>query len=276
MSAIDGVREGRRVQAVIFDWAGTTIDHGSRAPAGAFRALFARHGIEATIAEAREPMGQHKRDHIAAMLAMPAIAAQWTARHGGAATAEDIEALFQEFIPLQLEALPGFLDIIPGVPETVSALRARGIKIGATTGYNEEMMAMCAGAAERAGYAPDVSVAVTDVPAGRPAPWMALRAAMLLGVYPMDRIVKVGDTVADVEEGLNAGMWTVAVTRTGNEVGLSREEAEMMPAPELAALIAQAEAKLRAAGAHYIIESAADVLAVIEAINGRLERGDRP
>lgn len=264
------------LKAVIFDWAGTTIDHGSRAPAGAFQALFRNHGVETTIAQARGPMGMHKRDHIATMLAMPEIAAQWMAAHGAPSTEGDLEALFEEFIPLQMEALPHFLDLIPGIPAMAGQLRERGLKIGATTGYNEAMMALCQEAARQAGYVPDVSVAASQVPAGRPAPWMAVKAAMDMQVYPFSAIVKVGDTVTDVEEGLNGGMWTIGVTRTGNEVGLSLEEAETMAPAELESYVRQAEAKLREAGAHYVVESAADIVPILDEIDGRLAHGEHP
>jgi phosphonoacetaldehyde hydrolase len=264
------------LKAVIFDWAGTTIDHGSRAPAGAFQALFRNHGVEATIAQARGPMGMHKRDHIAAMLAAPEIATQWQRVHGALPTEGDLDALFEEFVPLQMEALPHFLDLIPGIPAMVARLRKRGLHIGATTGYNAAMMALCQEAARQAGYAPDVSVAASEVPAGRPAPWMAVKVAMNLQVYPFSAIVKVGDTVTDIEEGLNAGMWTIGVTRTGNEVGLSLEDVETMESTELRALIHEAETRLRAAGAHYVVESAADIVPVVEAIDEQLSRGARP
>lgn len=275
MSSIRSPYRGS-LKAVIFDWAGTTVDHGSRAPAGAFQTLFRNHGVEASIAQARGPMGMHKRDHIAAMLAMPEIASQWIAGHGAASTEGDLDALFDEFIPLQMEALPHFLDIIPGIPAMASALRERGLKIGATTGYNEAMMALCQGAAKEAGYAPDVSVAASQVPAGRPAPWMAVKAAMEMQVYPWEAIVKVGDTVTDIEEGLNAGMWTIGVTRTGNEVGLSLDEVTSMDVTALAALVSRADDKLRAAGAHYVVESAADILPVLDAIEVRLAAGEKP
>ena len=63
------------VQAVIFDLSGTVLDYGSRGPVVAFIELFARHGVEVTAAEARKPMGTHKRDHIWAMMTDPDISA---------------------------------------------------------------------------------------------------------------------------------------------------------------------------------------------------------
>jgi phosphonoacetaldehyde hydrolase len=264
------------VKAVIFDWAGTMVDYGCMAPAGAFRELFARHGMQATNEEARGPMGMHKRDHIETMLRMPALARQWQEAHGRASTDADVEALFQEFIPMQLEVLPNYCDLIPGAVETAAALRARGIKIGGTTGYNEAMMQICLNAAAKAGYVPDTSVAVTMVPAGRPAPWMAVQAAMNLQIHPFESIVKVGDTVTDVQEGLNAGMWAVAVVQTGNEIGMPLAEFQALSATEQAQRLRDAADKLASAGAHYVINGVEELLPVIDAINARLARGERP
>jgi phosphonoacetaldehyde hydrolase len=116
------------------------------------------------------------------------------------------------------------------------------------------------------GYEPDSVVCSTDVPAGRPAPWMVYQNMMNTGVYPAAAVVKVGDTIADVLEGLNAGVWTVGVTRTGNEVGLTEEQAAQAAPEELAALMETAEERLRAAGADYVIAGLEEVPGVIEKI----------
>ena len=78
-----------QLQAVLFDWAGTTVDYGSRAPAQVFQEIFRRSGVEITVAEAREPMGRAKRDHIATVLAMPRVASAWQQAHGAPATDAD-------------------------------------------------------------------------------------------------------------------------------------------------------------------------------------------
>jgi phosphonoacetaldehyde hydrolase len=254
------------VKAVIFDWAGTTVDFGCCAPAAVFLEVFRRKGIKVSLEEARGPMGMHKRDHIRVMAEMPRIAAQWEARYGRRPTEDDIDGMFSEFLPLQMDAISRHADVIPGVIETVAGLRERGIKIGSTTGYNAEMMSVLVPEAKRAGYEPDVTVCVSDVPAGRPAPWMALEAAKRLGVYPMRAIVKVGDTVADIHEGLNAGMWSVGVVEHGNEVGLSRGEFESLSAAERKSRCSAARARLTDAGADFVIERTADLPDLIDKI----------
>ena len=258
------------VRAVIFDWAGTTVDYGSRAPVAAFTELFRRQGVTVTEEEARRPMGAHKKEHIRQMLAMESVANRWRQVHGAQPSPDDLESLYGEFIPLQTEAIKLHADVIPRTLETVRILRECGIKIGSTTGYTREMMAPLLEASAQGGYSPDSVVCADEVPAGRPAPWMALQSAMRLGVYPVSACVKVGDTVADIAEGLNAGMWTVGITKTGNELGLSQAEVEALPGGELANRLATASERLLEAGAHYTIEGLAELPAVIDAINRRL------
>lgn len=264
------------VEAVIFDWAGTVVDYGSRAPAGAFVEVFRRHGVDISIPEARGPMGAEKRTHVAELLANPAIAARFEKAHGHAPGEADIDAIYRDFIPLQIGVLKDFAELIPGTAETAAWLRGRGVKIAGNTGYNTEMSAVNETLAAGQGYAPDVCVAASDVPRGRPAPDMALKCALDLGVGAVRRCVKVDDTVPGILEGLNAGMWTVGVTVSGNEVGLSRAEWEALPAAEQAKLRAAATRRLAEAGAHYVIDSVADLPAVIETIERRLAAGDRP
>lgn len=264
-----------RVKAVIFDWAGTTVDFGCCAPAAVFIEVFRRKGIEVTLEQARGPMGMHKRDHIRILTQLGPIAEQWSATYGRRPTEEDVEAMFAEFVPLQVEAIANHADIIPGVLETVSALRARGIKIGSTTGYNAEMMAVLTPLAAKAGYTPDCMVCVSDVKEGRPAPDMALEAAKRLGVAP-SLCVKVGDTVADIKEGLNAGMWSIGVVDHGNEVGLSKAEFEALAPLELAARRRRAQRTLVHAGAHYVANTIRDVPTCIDTVNKRLASGDQP
>jgi len=264
------------LKAVILDWAGTIVDYGSCAPAGVFVEVFARHGVPITMPQARAPMGSEKRAHIAAIAAMPEVAEAWQRANNRTCTDEDIDAMYREFVPLQIESLPRFADLIPGIMEAVAEFRERGLMIGTTTGYNAEMMRVLGLEAALGGFEPDCIVSSDIVPEGRPAPWMALKAAALMGIYPMSAVVKIGDTIPDIHEGLNAGMWTIAVAATGNELGLSQPEAEALPAGEREQRIARAHERLHSAGAHYVVDSIADVPPVLDQIVARLWEGDRP
>jgi phosphonoacetaldehyde hydrolase len=99
---------------------------------------------------------------------------------------------------------------------------------------------------------------------------MVFEAAVQLKVYPLAAIVKVGDTPADIAEGLNAGAWSVGVAATGNMVGLCQSDFEALSQNERHDRIATGRAALIAAGAHYVIDSVADLEPVIAAINERL------
>lgn len=247
------------IRAVIFDWAGTTVDHGSRAPARVFVELFASVGIDVSEAEAREPMGRAKRDHLAAVLAMPRIEKQWRARHGRGPTSNDVDQLYADFLPRQKQVLADFSSVIAGVPEAVAACRRRGLKIGGTTGYTRELMDVVEPIAKAGGYSPDVSLCADDAPAGRPAPWLIFRVCEALGIYPLSSVLVVDDTPVGIEAGINARARTVAVTRTGNALGLSESEVASMPSQELATRLDRIERQFLAIGAEFVLASVADL-----------------
>lgn len=248
-----------RLQAVLFDWAGTTVDFGSRAPAQVFVEIFRRRGVDITAAEAREPMGRAKREHIAAVLGMPRVAAEWQRVHGRAATDADVTGMYQDFLPLQKSVLAEGSDVIAGVPAAVAWLRKRNIRVGSTTGYTRELMSVVAPLAAGQGYVPDVIVCSDEVSAGRPAPWLNLRAAAELRTDSAANVLVVDDTAVGIEAGRAAGMMTVAVSLTGNALGLSHQEVCALPAAELSQRLLKIEQDFRAAGADYVISSVAEL-----------------
>lgn len=254
--------------AVILDWAGTTVDHGSRAPAIVMQEIFRRHGIAITAAQARGPMGMAKRDHIAAIAALPPVAASWAALHKRPFRETDIDAFYADFLPLQKEILRENSEVIEGVPRAIEACRRRGLKIGSTTGYTRELMAIVSAAARAQGYEPDCVVCAEDAPRGRPAPDLIEEAARRLGVSSLAAIVVVDDTPVGIQAGRNAGCWTIGVTRTGNGVGLSAREFANLSPQEGRELCERAAATLVAAGAHWVVESVADIDAILGEIDG--------
>lgn len=264
------------LRAVILDWAGTAVDYGSFAPVAVLVRLFAQHGVALTATEARAGMGLMKKDHLRTLLFRPAVAAAWQVAHGAPPAEADLEALFQEFIPLQNTLLGDYAAPIPGLLDVVNDCHRRGIRVGSTTGYLRAMMDILAPAAAAHGYRPDSIVCPDDVPAGRPSPWMCFQNAMNLGVYPMSALVKVGDTPVDIAEGLNAGMWTVGVTLTGSLTGLTEAQVNALPSAAREAAHERAANSLYEAGAHYVIEGIWDLPAVLEKIQRSLMYGEQP
>jgi phosphonoacetaldehyde hydrolase len=264
------------VQAALLDWAGTTMDFGCIAPAVVFALVFERQGVPITMEEARAPMGAHKRVHIQKITQLDAVRRRWQETHDRLPDESDVDAMFADFVPLQLECLSTYSELIPGTLDVVAQLRARGIKIGSTTGYTTEMTAINLRDAARQGYQPDSTVSASEMPAGRPYPFMCLRNAINLQVDCVQACVKVDDTIPGVEEGLSAGMWTVGLAVSGNEVGLSLADWEALDEAESKARRERAYRRMLQSGAHYVVDTIADLMPCIDDIEARLRRGERP
>jgi phosphonoacetaldehyde hydrolase len=264
------------LKAIILDWAGTVVDHGSRAPMGAFVRAFAEFGVSLSVADARGPMGMAKRDHIAALMALPHVAGAWRAAQGGDPDAAAVDRLLAVFELMNIAAIRDHADIIPGALEAVAWARGRGMRIGSTTGYTRPIMAELMPLAAAAGYVPDCVVCAGDLPEGRPSPVMMWHAMATLGAWPAHLVVKVDDTPPGIGEGVNSGTWTVGLALTGNFCGLSADELAMLPEEGRAPLRARAQAQMRAAGADLMIDSIADLPAALSEIEARLARGARP
>jgi phosphonoacetaldehyde hydrolase len=215
-------------------------------------------------------MGLLKMDHIMELLKMKRISNLWSAKFGKEPDEKDLNSLYKDFEALLFKVLKNNAKPIPGVIELVSRLRQQGIKIGSTTGYTREMINIVKEEAEKWGYQPDSIVASTEVPTGRPAPWMCFKTAMNLQVYPLSKIVKVGDTISDIKEGISAGMWTVAVLKGGSEIGLSEAEISEMDPYDLQKRMKHAENRFLNAGADFVIDEIGDLLEIIDRINYRL------
>jgi len=265
------------LEGVIFDWAGTTIDFGCFAPVNAFLEIFKQVGVEVTVEEVRLPMGMLKRDHLRAMLQTPRISQRWEEKHGKVFEEKDIDALYKNFESLLLVSLKEYTDPLPHVLDTVSALRDRGLKIGSTTGYTDIMMDVVVPAAKEKGYAPDfVITAEATATFGRPFPYMIFRNIEALRITSPWKTIKVGDTVADLQEGYNAGVWSVGVIVGSSQMGLSLKEYNAMPEAGRQTAINKARDAFFLAGADFVIETMDELLPLLERINGLIAEGKRP
>jgi phosphonoacetaldehyde hydrolase len=254
----------RRFDLVIFDWAGTMVDFGCRAPVNALLEAFGHHGVTLTEQEVRRDMGKAKADHVRALLGEARITAAWTTANGAAPTARDCDALIAELGPLMREQAAHAATLIDGARATVDALRAAGLRVASSTGYTREMMEPVLRRAAAQGYVPDHLVCSGETPHGRPSPLMIYKACAELGVWPLSRVVKVDDAEAGVAEGRAAGCLTVGVAASGNGVGLSAAALAALPAPERDSRIAAASKALYAAGADLVLDSVANLVPALE------------
>jgi len=263
----------KNIKAVIFDWAGTIIDYGCLAPTQVFIEVFHSKGLQLSIEEARTPMGLAKKDHVRELLKLDSILKQWIKKYDRIPSEADVEAIYAELEPALTMIVKNFSTPIPGAVELFNLLKSQGIKVGTTTGYVAEMMKNILPLATANGLIPDSVVNSSEVSAGRPFPWMIYRNCEKMNVFPLNQMVKIGDTVADIEEGINAGMWTIGLTKSGNELGLSLSDAQKADPIWLQEKIAHARHRLLDAGADFVAEGVWECLPILEEIDLQIESG---
>jgi phosphonoacetaldehyde hydrolase len=261
-------KSANAVRAVIFDWAGTMIDFGSRAPVSAFIEIFRQSGVEITEAEAREPMGRGKFDHIATITRMPRVAEAWRERHGRPPGEHDVRTMYDAFLPIQKEVLSRHTELVPGVLESIAFLNDCGAAIGSTTGYTRALMDVVEPAGRQQGLEVDHVVCIDDVPEGRPAPWMLLRSAERLNAFPIVGVVAVDDTCVGIEAAKHAGAVAVGVALSGNALGLSLEQFRALSSEDLASRSDAAYAALQKSRPDFVIDSVADLPRILPDIEG--------
>lgn len=258
---------GKQIEAVIFDWAGTTVDFGSFAPVQAFIEAFAKFGVQPTVAEVREPMGMLKWNHIETMMRMQRIGQVWETVHGKAYTKADVDAVYAASEEAILKILHDFAKPKPFVLDTVAQLRARGIKIGSTTGYTDTMMHIVVPKAKELGYAPDFWCSPNAVGnLGRPYPYMIFENLKTLGVSAVQAAVKVGDTVADIQEGKHAGLCSIGVIEGSSIMALSEAEFDALDEAQKQAERQRVAAVYQNCGADYVINNVSELMPVLARI----------
>ena len=267
-----------KVKALVLDWSGTVADAYVLAPAVVFFEVFKKHGVDISMFEARGPMGLRKDLHIKALTETPEIRHRWKEIKGKDPDQGDVDDMFDDFVPMQLECLRQYTDLLPGVAEVVQRLQKQGIKIGSTTGFVRSMVDILEEDSKKQGYVPDASVAGDEVEHGaRPKPFMVYKNLDMMDVHPIQSVIKVDDTVSGIGEALEAGCWGVGVSRYSNYMDVdSLADAESFSDEDMARRLDHTNEILQKAGAHYVIDSLADIEPVIEDVNRRLARGERP
>lgn len=258
------MNEKLEIEAIILDWAGTTIDYGCMAPVHAFIAAFNQYEIFPTIEEVRKPMGLLKIDHIRSMLSMTRLNDAWLKKYRRNWDENDVKSIYKRMEEITLESLVNFVDIKPNVTEVVAELRKNGIKIGSTTGYTDEMMNIVAPIAKKNGYEPDAWVSPNSTNnIGRPFPYMIFKNMEMLGVSSVKKVIKVGDTIADINEGKNAGVITIGIIEGSSVMGYSRKEYEALSESEKMKEMQRVKKVYVEAGADFVVEDISGILNII-------------
>ncbi|WP_075881916.1 phosphonoacetaldehyde hydrolase [Vreelandella massiliensis] len=266
----------QQLEAAIFDWAGTLVDFGSFAPTQIFVEAFAEMGVVISLEEARGPMGMGKWDHIRALCNEPAIAKRFFQVVGRAPSDDDVTALYERFMPLQIEKIAEHSALIPGVLDVLEALRGKGMQLGSCSGYPAVVLEKVVALAKQGGVQLDHVVATDQVPNGRPNPAQSLANVIALGIRDVAACVKVDDTAPGIVEGRSAGMWTVALTCSGNALGVDYATYRAMPKSERTEAHQRIAGQFSASQPHFCIKTIEQLPRVIDEINVRMANGDRP
>lgn len=257
----------RKIEAVIFDWAGTTVDYGCFAPVQAFTEVFKEFGVTPTMEEVRKPMGMLKIDHIRTMLGMERIQKCWQEVYNRPSNEDDVQKMYAVYESKLLSVLDQYADPKPYVLEAIKDLKAKGIKIGSTTGYTDKMMAIVTKCAEKNGYKPDVWFSPDSVGLkGRPYPYMVFKNMQELKIGSVENVLKVGDTISDIKEGKNAGVLSIGVIEGSSELGLSEEEYEALSQDEKDSLCKKVRTSFLEAGADAVLLNMSELNDYIEKV----------
>ena len=267
-----------RVKGLVLDWSGTTADEYVIAPAVVFVDVFKKFNVEISMTEAREPMGLRKDLHILELTKLPKIRERWNKAHGRYPDQGDVDRMFADFVPMQLDCLRKYTTLLPHVADVTQKFQKEGIKIGSSTGFVRSMVDILEEDAKKQGYTPDASVAGDEVVNGaRPKPFMVYRNLDLMNVHPIQSVVKVDDTVSGIGEALEAGCWGVGIARYSNYMDMDTlEEAQSLPKDEIQRRLVKTRDILQKAGAHYVINTFDELPGVVEEINLRLSKGEHP
>lgn len=264
-----------KIEGIIFDWAGTVIDYGCYAPLYAFKTLFESKGINLTNEEINLNMGIPKDLHIIKILEIPRVKNQFYDKFGKNPDEEIYKTYHVEFEEILIKNLKNHCDEIPNAFSTIKNLKNLGIKIGSCSGYSRKLLNVCVEEVKNH-YSPDFVIASDEVPRGRPYSYMIFANATKLEINHMAQIVKVGDTVSDMIEGRNAGVWTVGVLTGSNIIGYEKGKWENLKDFEKANIKLECKESLLNSGADYVIDSISDLPELINEINSRLLKGDHP
>ena len=260
----------RKIEAVILDWAGTLVDYSCKATEDNYRQIFAHYNIELTTKEIRAKMGIEKVDHIRAILESDRVSKLWYKNTGMEPNEGDVRELNRAFDTYMLENLETYSAPKEYVRQTLETLRESGIKIGSTTSYSTDIMEHLTAFAATKGVYVDCWINSEQVKGqGRPNPYMIFKNMEKLGATSVRNVIKAGDTVNDIKEGLNAGVTAVGIIEGSSEMGLSQEEFDALSEKEKAAERKRVHDKFKQAGADYIINNFSSLPYIVAQLQNR-------
>ena len=268
------------INAVLFDLGGTVIDKYSLAPLHALDKTFQDTGVILNANLLKKDMGNRKDVHIRKILETPQCKDIWNKVKKRDFNEFDMDDLVEAYKINQNRLVINFNEPLPHVKNTFNILRnGYRLKIGSTTGYFRETVDIIEkDLIKRENIYFDSTVAGDDIENGyRPRPYMIFKNLEKLNISPIQSILKVDDTTAGIVEGLEAGCWTVGISRYSSLMNFhDLEDEENIDNIDLLKKEDDVKKQLLEAGAHYVISTIKEIPAVVEDINRRLRDGVIP
>ena len=271
------------IKACIFDLGGTIVDKYSLTPIIAFRNAFLKHKIILPKHSIINYMGMNKKEHIQKIIENDNVKDQWLERNNIEFGDEDIDNIYNDFKEIQKGYTIENMKIIPQTWKCINELQNRGIQIGVTTGFDKEQMNLVRLLLERNNIMLDNYVSSTCLESlGRPHPSMIIENMYKFDIDDPREVIKIDDTTVGIKEGLNAGCWTVGVSRWSVNMDVDTiEEANKMNSVianatgdnysdnyyKLVKKRIMSKSKLEKSGAHYVIETLLGLPNIIDEIN---------
>lgn len=211
----------KNVRGVIFDLAGTLIDNGCLAPVHAMKSAFAKHGLLVSDEIIRADMGLPKRAHIKAILDNPSILGQWECIFNNPPRQVDIDQIYASTNQELKHIVCKYSEPTPYAVELLHYLQANGIRIGITTGYSRDIVNSLSGQIHKAGIIYNNLVCADEVKNPRPKAGMINKILDDWEIYNfgLHQFIKIGDTVADIQEAHAAQITNCQVIDTCSDLG---------------------------------------------------------
>ncbi|MFM9945992.1 MAG: HAD-IA family hydrolase [Bacteroidia bacterium] len=196
------------IELVVFDIAGTTVkDNGEIAIA--FQSAFFDYGYKIPLESINPLMGYKKSEAIKKILIE-------FEPNKEKITEILIDIVHRKFRRIMVEYYSQTQDLqpLPYAEEIFEYLHSKNIKVGLDTGFSKEITDVII---ERLGWLRDKKidayVCSDEVEFGRPHPFMIAKIMATLNLSDVTKIIKIGDTEVDINEGINAGCkYSIGIT----------------------------------------------------------------
>jgi phosphonoacetaldehyde hydrolase len=204
------------IKLLVGDFSGTIIDRYSLAPITAFQNAFKKHNINISNAEIRKYMGLKKREHIEHVLKTSNISVN----------NKLVDQYYNEFeseLKNLLINYPSYTQLLPYTKETIQYLKIcnKNLKFGITTGFPKNMIPPITKSLHIQDFEWMINsiVAADEVPHSRPHADGINKIMKQYNITNPHEVIKIGDTPADMAEGLNAGAYTIGLVKYNNKMG---------------------------------------------------------